>query len=47
MADEKTQLDKFKKAARELECDDDATRFKDRLGKIIKRGVAKPGVSER
>ena len=32
---EKAQLDKFKDAARELECDDDEQRFKDRLGKLI------------
>lgn len=36
---EKTQLDKFKEAARELECDDDERRFKERLGKLAK---AKP-----
>jgi hypothetical protein len=35
----KSQLDKFKRAARELECDDDDQRFKDRLSKIAK---AKP-----
>jgi hypothetical protein len=33
---EKTQLDKFKEAARELECDDDEQRFKERLGKLVK-----------
>lgn len=31
-----TQLDKFKDAARELECDDDEQRFKERLGKLVK-----------
>lgn len=31
-----TQLDKFKDAARELECDDDEQRFKDKLGKLVK-----------
>lgn len=36
---EKPQLDKFKDAARELECDDDEQRFKERLGKLVK---AKP-----
>lgn len=36
---EKSQPDKFKQAARELECDDDDQRFKDRLGKLAK---AKP-----
>ena len=32
----KSQSDKFKEAARELECDDDEQRFKERLGKIAK-----------
>ncbi len=37
MANEKqSQLDKFKEAARELECDDDEQRFKERLGKLVK-----------
>ena len=35
--DEKPQIDKFKDAARELECDDDEQRFKERLGKLVKR----------
>jgi hypothetical protein len=35
--DDKPQLDKFKEAARELECDDDEQRFKERLGKLVKR----------
>lgn len=30
------QLKKFKEAARELECDDDDKRFKERLGKLAK-----------
>jgi hypothetical protein len=34
--DKKPQLDKFKDAARELECDDDEKRFKERLGKLVK-----------
>ena len=33
---EKTQLDKFKEAARELECDDDERRFKERLGRLVR-----------
>jgi hypothetical protein len=37
MADEKPQLDKFKEAARELDCDDDEQRFKERLGKLVKK----------
>lgn len=36
-----TQLDKFKDAARELECDDDEQRFKERLGKLVKTEPAK------
>lgn len=35
---EQSQLDKFKEAARELECDDDEQRFKERLGKLVKPG---------
>lgn len=31
-----TQADKFKQAARDLECDDDETRFKERLAKLVK-----------
>ncbi len=36
MSTDKRQLDKFKEAARELECDDDEAHFKDRLGKLVK-----------
>jgi hypothetical protein len=32
----KPQSDKFKEAARELECDDDPERFKERLKKLVK-----------
>lgn len=39
MSDQKTQLEKFKEAALELECDDDEQRFRERLGKLVK---AKP-----
>lgn len=38
----KSQLDKFKEAARELECDDDEKRFKERLGKLVKQKPEKP-----
>lgn len=38
--DKKPQIDKFKDAARELECDDDEQRFKERLGKLVKPGDA-------
>jgi hypothetical protein len=34
---DKQQLDKFKDAARELECDDDEQRFKERLEKLVKK----------
>lgn len=36
MTDDKSQLDKFKQAARDLETDDDPDRFKKRLGKLVK-----------
>ena len=36
MADKRTQLENFKQAARDLECDDDEARFKERLGKLVK-----------
>ena len=39
VSDKSPQLDKFKQAARDLECDDDDQRFKERLGKLAK---AKP-----
>lgn len=38
MTDKPTpQIDKFKQAARELECDDDDQAFKDRLKKLVKK----------
>lgn len=40
---DKSQLDKFKEAARELECDDDEKRFKERLGKLAKKPVRQNG----
>ena len=43
MTDRKqSQLDKFKEAARELECDDDEQRFKERLDKLVKAKPLKP-----
>lgn len=39
---DKTQLEKFKEKARELECDDDEQRFKERLGKLVKVKPEKP-----
>ena len=39
----KSQLDKFKAAARDLECDDDPVRFNERLKKVLKhKPVEKP-----
>ena len=40
------QLDKFKDAARELECDDDEQRFKERLGKLVKVKPSREGSDE-
>lgn len=37
MEKQSSQLDKFKKAARELECDDDKNRFDDRLKKLVEQ----------
>lgn len=42
MNQEKPQLDKFKEAARDLECDDDPKRFKERLGKLARGQPAEP-----
>lgn len=38
----KSQLDKFKEAARDLETDDDSERFKERLGKLVKHKPVEP-----
>lgn len=37
---DKSQLDKFKEAARDLETDDDPRRFDERLGKLVKHKPA-------
>lgn len=39
---DKSQLEKFKEAARDLECDDDEQHFKDRLGKLVTQKPEKP-----
>lgn len=39
MKTDKPQIDKFKEAARELECDDDDKRFKERLRKLATKPV--------
>ena len=43
---EKTQLERFKEAARELECDEDEDRFNASLKKIAKDGAKKDEKSE-
>jgi hypothetical protein len=41
MSDEpKPQLDKFKEAARALECDDDEARFNERVKKLVRQKPA-------
>ena len=43
MTDDKPQADKFKEAARALECDDDPERFKERLAQLVKhKPIEKP-----
>jgi len=37
MGQPKTQREKFEEAARELECDDDANRFDERMMKLVER----------
>jgi hypothetical protein len=37
LTDQKSQLDKFKEAARELETDDDEARFDERVKKLVKQ----------
>ena len=36
-SDQKTQLDKFKEAARQLETDDDEERFEERLKQMVRQ----------
>ncbi|MEY1557323.1 hypothetical protein AB3Y40_16950 [Yoonia sp. R2331] len=36
MSQNKTQLDRFKEAARQLETDDDEAKFNEKLGKLVK-----------
>jgi hypothetical protein len=42
MTDDRTQLDKFKQAARDLETDDDPERFKERLRKAVRHKPVEP-----
>jgi len=37
MPETKTQADRFKEAARQLETDDDEARFNEKLGKLVKQ----------
>ena len=37
MAEQQSQADKFKQAARELECDPDEARWEDKLRKVVKQ----------
>ena len=40
MTDKKSQLDKFREAARHLKTDDDEARFNEKLGKLAKQKPA-------
>jgi len=42
MTDDKSQSDKFKEAARELECDEDEARWDERLKKVAGPKPEKP-----
>ena len=37
MSNDKSQLDRFKEAARQLETDDDEARFEEKLKKLVKQ----------
>lgn len=41
VSESKSQLDKFKQAARDLETDDDPERFRERLRQVVKPGAAR------
>jgi hypothetical protein len=43
----KTQIEKFKQAAREIETDDDETRFNEKLGKIARQKPSEPTKAEK
>lgn len=40
LTDKQTQSDKFKQAARDLECDPDEARWEDKLRKVVKHKQA-------
>jgi len=42
-SDDRPQIDKFKDAARELECDDDEQRFRDRLRGLVRQKPKEKG----
>lgn len=42
MRERKSQIDKFRDAARELDCDDNEESFKERLRKIVKAKSDEP-----
>ena len=43
MTEQKTQAEKFKEAARDLECDPDEAKWEDKLRKVVKpKPVEKP-----
>tara|TARA_R110002049_G_scaffold306327_2_gene504626 strand:+ start:2239 stop:2400 length:162 start_codon:yes stop_codon:yes gene_type:complete len=46
MPQDKTQLERFKEAARQLEADDDEKRFNEKLRKIAKRKLTDDTKSE-
>jgi hypothetical protein len=46
MAEDQTQSDKFKAAARELDCDEDEARWDERLAKIATQKPKDPPPSE-
>ena len=41
--DDKPQIDKFKEAARDLECDDDVQRFKERVKRVARPRLPESG----
>lgn len=43
---DKLQIDKFKEAARELECDDNEVAFDKRIGKLVKSKIQAPDPSD-
>ena len=44
---DKSQLERFKEAARELETDDDEERFNEKLGKLAKQKPASDDASDK